>query len=91
MAQITMMPGIQNALPPDSDPAVHVQRLVRPTFKSNKCFRWMAWEEETNRLELDGVFTASDLRNLAAWLEDPIHPCLSQELPVMKVELSKLA
>lgn len=59
-------------------------------FKSALGFRWIAFEEDTCRLELQGVFTAEDLRNLADWLDDPDHPVVAAGIPVMKVKLSRL-
>lgn len=54
-----------------------------------KKFRWIEWNDTINRLELEGTFTAQDLRNLADWIDNPEHPCIAG-LPVIKVDLSPL-
>ena len=61
-----------------------------PSYHSILHHRWIAWEGATNRLELQGLFTAGDLRSLADWLDDPTHPTISPEVPIMKVELSEV-
>lgn len=59
-------------------------------FTSTKKFRFLQWEEDTNRMDIDGVFTAQDLRNIANWLDDPDHPIMSPDLPVVVVKLSPI-
>lgn len=57
--------------------------------KASKQYRWIAWEESTNRLEIDGLFTAQDLRKLADWLDNPEHPV--DPMSQIRVELSPLS
>lgn len=39
-------------------------RVTKP-----KGYRALFFDQTTNRLEMDGMFTAEDLRNLADWLD----------------------
>lgn len=47
-----------------------------------KMFRWMAYEASTQRMELDGLFTANDLRVIAGWLENGKKNVVFIDLPL---------
>jgi hypothetical protein len=53
-------------------------------------FRWVAFDEQHNRMQLQGDFTVEDLLALAGWLKNPNHPCIGG-LPVIDVKLSKIS
>lgn len=55
-------------------------------FTSTKRWRWLGWEPDTNRMEVAGLFTATDLRKLADWLDIPD----KGEGNVINVKLSEL-
>lgn len=78
---------------PDLAPVVHFgqgksmtcEKEIRPYG-----FRWIGYDEKRGRLQLQGDFTAADLRNLADWLEDPDHPVLSEAIPLIQCNLSPI-
>ena len=41
-------------------------------YTSTSAFRFIAYEKATNRMELNGIFTADDLRKCADWLDIPV-------------------
>ena len=68
------------------DDPVHVPH--KPVHDWPK-FRFILFDPDTKRLELEGMFTAQDLRNLADWLESDNKPCIPG-LPMIDVKLSPL-
>lgn len=67
----------------DDGPNMNAETSFRPP--GVKKLRWVAWDEASNRFELEGIFTAGDLRTLAEWLDNPEHP-VSMNLKLSKIE-----
>lgn len=61
--------------------------MKTPSYIS-RGFHWLCWDERTKRMEIQGHFTAKDLRNIAEWMDSSIK-CFKPE-PIMDIELDPI-